>query len=50
MASPGGIGFVPFIMLFLYAIVLGVFFLIAYFVIKKAVKDALKEYDKEKNQ
>ena len=34
--------------LFIYAIVIGVISVVAYFVIKKAVKDALKEYDNEK--
>ena len=35
--------------LFMYAIVIGVVSVIAYFVIKKAVKDALKEYNNEKH-
>ena len=34
--------------LFMYAIIIGVISVVAYFVIKKAVKDALKEYDNEK--
>ncbi|MGN1299060.1 MAG: hypothetical protein ACI4UE_03660 [Candidatus Scatovivens sp.] len=33
--------------LFMYAIIIGVFSVIAYFVIKTAVKAALKEYNKE---
>ena len=36
--------------LFMYAIVIGVISFIAYFVIKMSVKDALKEYDNEKNK
>lgn len=35
--------------LFMYAIVIGIISVIAYFVIKKAVKDALKEYNNEKH-
>lgn len=35
-------------MLFMYAIIIGVIAVVAYFVIKKAVKDALKEYNNEK--
>lgn len=35
--------------LFMYAIVIGAVSVIAYFVIKKAVKDALKEYNNEKH-
>ena len=34
--------------LFMYAIVIAVISVVAYFVIKKAVKDALKEYNNEK--
>ena len=34
--------------LFMYAIIIGVISVVAYFVIKKAVKDALKEYNNEK--
>ena len=34
--------------LFMYAIIIGVIAVVAYFVIKKAVKDALKEYNDEK--
>ena len=34
--------------LFLYAIMIGVVALVAYFVIKKAIKDALRERDEEK--
>lgn len=34
--------------LFMYAIIIGVIAIVAYFVIKKAVKDALKEYNNEK--
>ena len=34
--------------LFMYAIIIGVIAFVAYFVIKKAVKDALKEYNNEK--
>lgn len=34
--------------LFMYAIIIGVISVVAYFVIKIAVKDALKEYDNEK--
>lgn len=34
--------------LFMYAIIIGVISVVSYFVIKKAVKDALKEYDNEK--
>lgn len=34
--------------LFMYAIVIGVISVVAYFVIKMAVKDALKEYNNEK--
>lgn len=34
--------------LFMYAIIIGIISIIAYFVIKKAVKDALKEYNNEK--
>lgn len=36
--------------LFMYAIVIGVISVVAYFVIKMAVKDALKEYNNEKNK
>ena len=35
--------------LFMYAIIIGVVSVVAYFVIKIAIKDALKEYDNEKN-
>ncbi|MGN1311265.1 MAG: hypothetical protein ACI4VP_06245 [Clostridia bacterium] len=35
--------------LFMYAIVIAVISIVAYFVIKMAVKNALKEYDNEKN-
>lgn len=34
--------------LFMYAIIIGVVSVVAYFVIKMAVKDALKEYNNEK--
>lgn len=34
--------------LFMYVLIIGVISGIAYFVIKKAVKDALKEYNNEK--
>lgn len=34
--------------LFMYAMIIGIISVIAYFVIKKAVKDALKEYNNEK--
>ena len=34
----------------MYAIVIGVISVVAYFVIKMAVKDALKEYNNEKNK
>ena len=34
--------------LFMYTIIIGIISIIAYFVIKKAVKDALKEYNNEK--
>ena len=34
--------------LFMYAIVIAVISVVAYFVIKMAVKDALKEYNNEK--
>lgn len=34
--------------LFMYASIIGVISVIAYLVIKKAVKDALKEYNNEK--
>lgn len=34
--------------LFMYATIIGVIALVAYFVIKKAVKDGLREYDEEK--
>lgn len=34
--------------LFMYAIIIGVISVVSYFVIKKAVKNALKEYDNEK--
>ncbi|MGN0178649.1 MAG: hypothetical protein ACI4DY_04305 [Monoglobaceae bacterium] len=34
--------------LFMYAIVLGIISVVAYFVIKLAVKAALKEYEEEK--
>lgn len=34
--------------LFIYAIMIGVIALVAYFVIKKAIKDALRERDQEK--
>ena len=33
---------------FIYAIMIGVIALVAYFVIKKAIKDALRERDEEK--
>ncbi len=32
----------------MYAIIIGVISLVAYFVIKKAIKDALREIDEEK--
>lgn len=35
--------------LFMYAIIIGVVSVVAYFVIKMAVKDALKEYNNEKD-
>ena len=34
--------------LFMYVIVIGIISVVAYFVIKMAVKDALKEYNNEK--
>lgn len=36
--------------LFMYAIVIGVISVILYFVIKKAIKDALKEYNNDKDK
>ena len=33
----------------IYLLIIGIVSLVAYFVIKKAIKDALKEYNKEKN-
>ena len=36
--------------LFMYAIIIGVISVALYFVIKMAVKDALKEYNNEKNK
>jgi hypothetical protein len=33
----------------IYLLIIGVVSIVAYFVIKKAIKDALKEYNKEKN-
>lgn len=36
--------------LFMYAIIIGVVSVVTYFVIKKAVKDALKEYNNEKDK
>lgn len=38
------------IALFMYLIIIGFISVIAYFVIKKAVKDALKEYNNENNK
>ncbi len=35
--------------LFMYAIVIAVISVVSYFIIKMAVKDALKEYENEKN-
>lgn len=39
---------VSFVALFMHAIIIGVIALVAYFVIKKAIKDGLREYDEEK--
>ena len=36
--------------LFMYAIVIGVFSVVAYFVIKMAVKNAIKEYENDGSQ
>ncbi len=38
------------ITLAMYAIVIGIISVVAYFVIKMAVKNALKEYNNEKNK
>lgn len=40
-------GFIALVLIYL--LIIGIVSLVAYFVIKKAIKDALKEYSKEKN-
>lgn len=37
-------------LLFMYLIIVGFIGVVAYFVIKKAIKDALKEYNNENNK
>jgi len=38
------------ITLFMYAVIVALLFAVAYFVIKEAVKDALREYKNENNK